>query len=264
MRDKREEQEKEAAAETAAADEAAAEKAAAKEAAAEEGPPSSFVPADASTCLSTTPGVTDNWCQDTCGSGACTVGLCICDEEAAKILKKQEEQVKQAAADKKAAAEAAAAEQAREAAELPEPSPIQMDMPDVPFSATPIPSPAATSGSAPLPGSWEGGGGAATGVGAQASRQSSIGVPTVMTGRPAQPAGTQGGNIGDDCWSACGDKPGKCFNATTGEGYCGLVATDPTWSWSGSCCIFGSPIGTQCENRGCLNKHCCVEDFDTP
>ena len=39
---------------------------------------------------------------------------------------------------------------------------------------------------------------------------------------------------------------------------------DPTWSWSGSCCIFGSPIGTQCENRGCLNKHCCVEDFDTP
>jgi len=78
------------------------------------------------------------------------------------------------------------------------------------------------------------------------------------TQRPAQPAGSQGGNPGDDCWTACDKTPGKCFDEKNGKGFCGKAGM-----WAGSCCRLGA-VGElqspECGNRGCNEKHCCVED----
>ena len=92
--------------------------------------------------------------------------------------------------------------------------------------------------------------------------------PTVSTKRPPQPFGTQGGEVGDDCFSACDTTAGKCFNEKEGRGFCGLVG-----EWSGSCCKAGA-VGAllvpgegvkvlqspDCGDRGCEDKHCCVKD----
>ena len=92
--------------------------------------------------------------------------------------------------------------------------------------------------------------------------------PTVSTKRPPQPFGTQGGEVGDDCFAACDTTAGKCFNEKEGRGFCGLVG-----EWSGSCCKAGA-VGAllvpgegvkvlqspDCGDRGCEDKHCCVKD----
>lgn len=86
--------------------------------------------------------------------------------------------------------------------------------------------------------------------------------PQIATGRPPQPEGAQGGNRGDDCWTACGKKAGKCFDKETGKGYCGKAG-----EWSGSCCRLGAvgkltadTCGDGTSARGCSAHHCCVED----
>ena len=88
--------------------------------------------------------------------------------------------------------------------------------------------------------------------------EASDAVPTIATQRPAQPAGSQGGNPGDDCWTACDKTPGKCFDEKNGKGFCGKAGM-----WAGSCCRLGA-VGElqspECGNRGCNEKHCCVED----
>jgi hypothetical protein len=87
------------------------------------------------------------------------------------------------------------------------------------------------------------------------------GVPTNPTLRDPQPPGTQGGNPGDDCWTACDMSPGKCFDDKAGKGFCGKKG-----EWSGSCCRLGA-VGEQsspdCGDRGCVMSHCCVIDTDS-
>ena len=81
---------------------------------------------------------------------------------------------------------------------------------------------------------------------------------TVPTGRAAQPAGTQGGTVGDDCWTACDKTPGSCFDADKGKGFCGKKG-----EWSGSCCrrdAVGEQQSPDCADRGCDGMHCCVAD----
>ena len=94
--------------------------------------------------------------------------------------------------------------------------------------------------------------------------------PTLSTKRPPQPFGTQGGEVGDDCFAACDTTAGKCFDEKEGRGFCGLVGEV---SWSGSCCKAGA-VGAllvpgegvkvlqspDCGDRGCEDKHCCVKD----
>ena len=71
------------------------------------------------------------------------------------------------------------------------------------------------------------------------------------------------GRIGDDCFKPCGGKAGKCFDAAKGQGFCGRPSTQPG-AWSGSCCKLDADKGEQssdCDNRGCIGFHCCVEDY---
>ena len=66
------------------------------------------------------------------------------------------------------------------------------------------------------------------------------------------------GYVGDECWLACGEKPGKCFDPAAGKGFCGKPGV-----WSGSCCMFyaeGAKQSLDCGSRGCTENHCCVED----
>ena len=84
-------------------------------------------------------------------------------------------------------------------------------------------------------------------------------LPTTST-TPAtpSPAPEEKKNRGAECWSACGNKPGKCFDQATGEGFCGEPGV-----WSGSCCMFfaeGKQQSPDCGSRGCSEHHCCVED----
>ena len=73
------------------------------------------------------------------------------------------------------------------------------------------------------------------------------------------PAPEEKKNRGAECWSACGNKPGKCFDQATGEGFCGEPGV-----WAGSCCMFfaeGKEQSPDCGSRGCSEHHCCVEDI---
>ena len=81
---------------------------------------------------------------------------------------------------------------------------------------------------------------------------------TYATPVTPSPAPQEKKNRGAECWSACGNKPGKCFDQATGEGFCGEAGV-----WSGSCCKFfaeGDEQSPDCGNRGCSDHHCCVED----
>merc|ERR1711865_184199 len=92
--------------------------------------------------------------------------------------------------------------------------------------------------------------------------------PMLSNKRPPQLFGTQGGNVGDDCFSACEKLAGNCFDEKQGRGFCGQAGI-----WSGSCCKVGAvgalllPGGgvavlqsPDCRDRGCTDKHCCVKD----
>ena len=81
---------------------------------------------------------------------------------------------------------------------------------------------------------------------------------TSATPLTPSPAPEEKKNRGAECWSACGNKPGKCFDQATGEGFCGEAGV-----WSGSCCMFfaeGQQQSPDCGSRGCSEHHCCVED----
>jgi len=75
-------------------------------------------------------------------------------------------------------------------------------------------------------------------------------------------AGTERGEVGADCWEACGKAPGKCFDQKEGTGFCGATGV-----WLGSCCMLGAEGELQapeCVERGCAGFHCCVEDPQDP
>ena len=75
---------------------------------------------------------------------------------------------------------------------------------------------------------------------------------------PTQPSPVGGDHRGLDCWDACGQAPGPCFDRAKGHGFCGKAS-----EWSGSCCKLGAVGYDQswdCMSRGCVGFHCCVED----
>ena len=78
----------------------------------------------------------------------------------------------------------------------------------------------------------------------------------------AATAAEERGEVGADCWEACGEAPGKCFDRKEGKGFCGATGV-----WLGSCCMLGAEGELQapeCVERGCAGFHCCVEDPQDP
>ena len=68
-------------------------------------------------------------------------------------------------------------------------------------------------------------------------------------------------NRGAECWDACGESAGRCFNEEHGRGFCGKAG-----EWSGSCCKLGAEgheADPRCSGRGCRGFHCCVEDTES-